>query len=66
MNGLNPVYTHAILILWQKMLSSRFATAETVYRTPQLHAFKLVKKAMLNTKVDSVSPNYTENMCKVG
>jgi hypothetical protein len=44
------------------MLSGRFPTAETACGTQQLHAFMLVKKAILNTKVYSVSPNYAENM----
>jgi hypothetical protein len=43
------------------LLSSRFATAETVCGTQQLHAFMPVKKGVLNTKMYSASPNYTEN-----
>jgi hypothetical protein len=39
------------------LLSSRFATVETVCGTQQLHAFMLVKKGVLNTKMFSASPN---------
>jgi hypothetical protein len=42
------------------LLSSQFATAETVCGTQQLHAFMPVKKGILNTKIYSAS-NYTEN-----
>jgi hypothetical protein len=34
---------------------------ETVRGTQQLHAFMSVKKGVLNTKIYSDSPNYTEN-----
>jgi hypothetical protein len=43
------------------LLSSLFATAETVCGIQQFHAFMLVKKGVQNTKIDSASPNYTEN-----
>jgi hypothetical protein len=43
------------------LLSSRFSTAETVRETQQLHAFMPVKKGVLNTKIYSASPNYTDN-----
>jgi hypothetical protein len=43
------------------LLPSRFATAETVCGTQQLHVFMPVKKGVLNTKMYSASPNYTEN-----
>jgi hypothetical protein len=43
------------------LLSSRFATAETVHGTQQLHAFMLVKKGILYTNMYSASPNCTEN-----
>jgi hypothetical protein len=43
------------------LLSSRFATAETVRGTQQLHVFMPVKKRVFNTKMYSFSPNYTEN-----
>jgi hypothetical protein len=43
------------------LLSSRFETAKTVCRTQQLHAFMLVKKGVLNTKIYSASPNFSEN-----
>jgi hypothetical protein len=43
------------------LLSSRYATAETECRTQQLHAFRAVKKGILNTKIYSASHNYTEN-----
>jgi hypothetical protein len=43
------------------LLPSRFATAQTVCGTQQLHVFMLVKKGVLNTKIYSASPNYTEN-----
>jgi hypothetical protein len=43
------------------LLSSRFATAETVCETQQLHAFMPVKEGVLNTKIYSASPNYAEN-----
>jgi hypothetical protein len=43
------------------LLSSRFATAETVRWTQQLHAFMPVKEGVLDTKIYSSSPNYTEN-----
>jgi hypothetical protein len=43
------------------LLSSRFAIAETVRGTQQLRAFMPVKKDVLNTKIYSASPNYTEN-----
>jgi hypothetical protein len=47
------------------LLSSRFATAETVSGTQQLHAFMPVKKGVLNKKMYSASNNYTQNrvMC---
>jgi hypothetical protein len=45
----------------EDLLLSRFAIAETVYGTEQLHAFMLVKKGILNTKMHFASPNYTEN-----
>jgi hypothetical protein len=43
------------------LLSSQFATAQTVHGTQQLHAFMPVKKGVLNTNIYSASPNYTEN-----
>jgi hypothetical protein len=43
------------------LLSSRFATAETVRGTQQLHAFMPVKKGILNAKMYFASLNYTEN-----
>jgi hypothetical protein len=43
------------------LLSSRFATAETVRGTQQLHVFMPVKKGIFDTKIYSASPNYTEN-----
>jgi hypothetical protein len=47
------------------LLSSRFATAQTVRGTQQLRAFMPVKKGVLNTKIYSAFPNYTEN-CVIG
>jgi hypothetical protein len=43
------------------LLSIQFATAQTVHETQQLHAFMLVKKGVLYTKIYSASSNYTEN-----
>jgi hypothetical protein len=43
------------------LLSSQFATAESVHGTQQLHAFMPVKKGLINTKIYSASPNCTEN-----
>jgi hypothetical protein len=43
------------------LLSSRFATAETVCGTQKLHSLMPVKKAVLNTKTYYSSPNYAEN-----
>jgi hypothetical protein len=43
------------------LLSSQFATAETVHGTQQLHAFMPVKKGVLNTNIYCASPNCTEN-----
>jgi hypothetical protein len=45
----------------KRVLSSRFAIAETICGTQQLHAFMRVKKGILNTNIYSASPNYTEN-----
>jgi hypothetical protein len=42
------------------LLPRQFATAKTVCGTQQLHAFMPVKKGILNTKIYSASPNYTE------
>jgi hypothetical protein len=42
------------------LLSSRFATAETVRGTQQLHAFMPVMKGVLKSKM-YFSPNYTES-----
>jgi hypothetical protein len=44
----------------EDLLSSQFATPETVRGTQQLHAFMPVKKGILYTKIYSAS-NYTEN-----
>jgi glycogen synthase len=44
----------------ESLLSSRFATDETLRGTQQPHAFMPVKRGVLNTKMYS-SPNYTEN-----
>jgi hypothetical protein len=43
------------------LLSSRFATAETVCGTQKLNAFMPVKKGIIYTKIYSTSPNYTKN-----
>jgi hypothetical protein len=43
------------------LLSSWFATAETVHGNQQLHAFMLVEKGILNRKIYSASPKCTEN-----
>jgi glycogen synthase len=45
----------------ERLLSSQFATAQTVRGTQQLHEFMPVKKGVLNTKMYYYSPNYTEN-----
>jgi hypothetical protein len=45
----------------KRLLPSQFATAQTVRGTQQLHAFMPVKKGVLNRKMYSASPNYTEN-----
>jgi hypothetical protein len=45
------------------LLSSRFATAETAHESQQLHAFMLVKKGVLNTKIYSASPNLYRELC---
>jgi hypothetical protein len=43
------------------LLSSWFATAETVHGPQQLPAYMPVKKGILNIKIYSVPPNCTEN-----
>jgi hypothetical protein len=68
MNGLNPVHNLSFDFVTENeykeeggLLSSRFATAETVRGTKQLHAFMTVKNGVRNTKMYSAPPNYTEN-----
>jgi hypothetical protein len=48
----------------EDLLTSWFATAETVCGTQQLHAFMSAKKGILNTTIYSDSPQYTEN-CEI-
>jgi hypothetical protein len=43
------------------MLSSHFATVETVHGTLQLCAFVPIKKGILNTKIYSPFSDHTEN-----
>jgi hypothetical protein len=57
MNGFNPIHNLNFDFVTENeykeeegLLSSRFATAETVCETQQLHAFMPVKKGVLNTK----------------